>query len=66
MKRGNNVIIKQTAWTELWQIAGKQGNITSTDILGNIYVRITGYPEPFILVPDEVELVETGERTADP
>jgi len=62
MKKGDGVIVKRNVETELWQIAGRQGHITDKDILGHIYVRINGYPKPFVLSPDEIELIPTEEK----
>ena len=55
LENGTDVIIKSSPETERLDIVGKRGYIMTGDILGNLYVFIPGYPNPFVLQADEVE-----------
>lgn len=55
MKNGTDVIIRSSPETERLKIVGKRGYLMTKDILGSLYIYIPGYPNPFVLQPDEVE-----------
>lgn len=54
MELGDTVIVLNDYYTVIWEIAGCQGYIEYIDCLGNLYIRISGYPRPFVLTVDDV------------